>query len=143
MTNPSGLSIRVAVGVLERNGEILLCRRSKSARYALKWEFPGGKVETGETSEEAVRRELREELGIEARIGNSLWNEETTYPDGGVFSVSFYHVCEWSGEIVNRVFDRVEWTYPQSLAERYDILQGNAKFCRELPVLLRNNYVAG
>lgn len=137
-TNSSCSLVRVAAAALIRNDEILLCQRAKSARYALKWEFPGGKLEIGETPEEAVRRELREELGIEAQIGDLLWSEETAYPDGGVFAVLFFCVYKWTGEIVNRVFDRIEWTYPQSLAERYDILQGNAGFCRELPILLCN-----
>lgn len=135
-------SVKVAAGVLFAGGRVLLCRRAASARYALQWEFPGGKVEIGETPSEAIAREIREELGVEASIGALLWHEETSYPDGGIFAVSFYLITEWAGDIVNQVFDTVEWTQPDGLAERYEILQGNLKFCNELPRLLRENGVS-
>ncbi len=139
--NHAERSVKVAAGVLIAGGRALLCRRAVSARYALQWEFPGGKVEPGETPPQAVARELREELGVEAHIGALLWHEETSYPDGGIFAVSFYLVTEWTGEIVNHVFDAVEWTQPDGLTERYEILQGNVKFCNQLPRLLREHGV--
>jgi mutator protein MutT len=55
----------VAVGVLRKINRILICQRKHGGRYALKWEFPGGKFEIGETIEQCLRRELREELSIE------------------------------------------------------------------------------
>lgn len=138
----SNTTILVAAGVLASGGNVLLCRRAEGARYALQWEFPGGKVEHGESPADALRRELSEELGITAQIGQLLWHEETAYPDGGVFAVSFFAVESWEGEIRNRVFDKVEWTSPEGLAERYEILQGNITFCGLLPELLRNTNLA-
>jgi 8-oxo-dGTP diphosphatase len=61
--------IAVTAGILRRDGRILICRRPEGKRLAGVWEFPGGKMEPGETPEECLRRELREELGFDARIG--------------------------------------------------------------------------
>lgn len=63
--------MNVVAAVIEKDGLILICQR-KSGRHALKWEFPGGKVEHGETLPEALARELREELAIDALIGKSM-----------------------------------------------------------------------
>ncbi len=128
--------IEVAVGVLTHEENVLLCRRAANARYALQWEFPGGKIERGESPSEALCREIREELGVEAAIGEILWQEKSEYPDGGFFAVSFFHVPSWKGEIVNYVFDKLEWTSPLELVMRYDILQGNRVFCEKLPEIL-------
>ncbi|HSD11856.1 MAG TPA: NUDIX domain-containing protein, partial [Candidatus Binatia bacterium] len=64
MSNP----VRVVAGVCLRDGKALVCKRSVARPHAGKWEFPGGKVEPGETLAEALRRELREELGIVAEV---------------------------------------------------------------------------
>jgi len=71
--------IRVAAGVAERCGRALVCRRSLDRRHPGKWEFPGGKLEAGETAEAALRRELREELGIEAEIRGEICKAEHRY----------------------------------------------------------------
>ena len=60
----------VAAAVIEKDGKILIAQRKKGWRFAGKWEFPGGKIEPNETPEECLRRELREELGIETEIGD-------------------------------------------------------------------------
>ena len=63
--------IAVVAGVLRREGRVLLSRRIRGADVG-RWEFPGGKLERGETPEQALRRELREELGIEVQVGAAL-----------------------------------------------------------------------
>ena len=69
----------VVAGVLERDGKILICRRRADQPHPLKWEFPGGKIEAGESPEFALMRELREELGIEATAGAELMRYEFAY----------------------------------------------------------------
>ncbi|MBL7998773.1 MAG: NUDIX domain-containing protein, partial [Candidatus Kapabacteria bacterium] len=74
--------------------EVLLCRRKKDDRYGLMWEFPGGKVEEGETAFEAVERECTEELGIMILDAHLVRHESADYADGGSFRVEFYVVFE-------------------------------------------------
>ena len=61
--------IVVSAGIVSRNGKIMLCQRKPGGRLPLKWEFPGGKLEEGETPQQALERELREELGVFTRTG--------------------------------------------------------------------------
>jgi 8-oxo-dGTP diphosphatase len=123
--------IKVAVGIIRNEGRVLLCQRKKTARYGLKWEFPGGKVENGEPIEECLRRELEEELGISATIGELYHRQRYEYPDSGIFDVFYYVVPFFSGDIRNRVFASWQWV-PLHLLSSYDILEGN----REIVVKL-------
>jgi 8-oxo-dGTP diphosphatase len=121
--------IIVAVGILTRKitpdaVAVLLCQRRKSARYALKWEFPGGKVEEGEMAADGLRRELREELDIDATIGNLYHRQHYVYPDSGTFDVYYYTISSYSGTLVNNVFETTAWV-PVSELGAYDILEGN------------------
>src|SRR5215467_11743590 len=95
--------IPVAAGILVRNGRILICQRHRSDRYGLQWEFPGGKVGTGETREEALRRELQEELAVQAEIGREVHRVRHRYPDRYV-DVVFYRVDSFGPEPVNQIF---------------------------------------
>lgn len=127
--------IQVAVGIItqEINGHdtVLLCQRKHDVRYALKWEFPGGKLEKGEEATDCLRRELREELGIDATVGEPFHRQHCVYSDRGEFDVVYYRVSGYSGEIDNRVFESIEWVRPSDL-NRYDILEGNAEAIRIL-----------
>lgn len=122
--------IQVAVGIITRNEtsthttRVLLCQRKKSSRYGLKWEFPGGKVEEGETIDVCLRRELCEELNIRADIGALIHRQHYVYPDSGTFDVFYHLVTSFSGEIVNHVFESYAWVEINKLQE-YDILEGN------------------
>jgi 8-oxo-dGTP diphosphatase len=123
--------IKVAVGIIIDDGKVLLCQRKKSAPYGLKWEFPGGKVEDGEPVEECLRRELAEELGISAVIGQLYHRQHYLYPDSGTFDVFYYHVESFSGAIQNHVFESFEWVPVQSLTS-YDILEGSRDVVNKL-----------
>ncbi len=120
----------VVAGVLERDGKILICRRRADQAHALKWEFPGGKLETGESPESALARELREELGIEAAIGLEVMRYEFAYPGKQPILLIFLTVANWRGEVQNRIFETIVWEGPDSLA-RYDFLEGDARFLAE------------
>ncbi len=127
--------VGVSVAIIRRGDEVLLCQRNEKARYALQWEFPGGKIEQGETPEAALSRELFEELDIMAEIGQLLHAEESVYPDGGKFFVHFYLVEKFSNEIQNKVFQTVEWVLPEDLL-KFQVLEGNVDICRNLPGIL-------
>src|ERR1700677_682200 len=99
----------VVAAVIEREGRILICQRKRGGRHALKWEFPGGKVEPGEDSRTALTRELREELQIEANIGAELHTETVRYPTGPPIHLQFFQVTEFSGEPMNVEFEQIVW----------------------------------
>ena len=131
----------VAVGIVFNGGRVLACQRREDAVYPLKWEFPGGKVEAGETPENALRRELREELSIEADTAREFFTQEWIYPEGvenprrdGSFRVFYFLVHSFTGEPVNNAFERILWVDPAKLLT-LDILEGN----REAIVLLLKN----
>lgn len=117
--------IEVAVAILRQPDlSVLLCQRHPHKSYPLKWEFPGGKIEAGETPEQALRRELTEELSIVAEIGQ-LFHEETAHysVDGKTYNVRFYVVGRWEGEPQNNVFADHRWVRPEDIAT-LDILEG-------------------
>ena len=121
----------VAAGVLRRDGRILICQRRASQDHPLKWEFPGGKLESGESPAEALVRELREELGIQASLPLELTRYRFAYPARKEILLVFLEVPGWRGEIVNHIFERMEWAAPEELAG-YDFLEGDFSFLRWL-----------
>ena len=99
----------VAVGVLVRpDGQFLLTSRPEGKVYAGYWEFPGGKVEPGETIEQALARELREELGIQIGAAHPWKVEMFDYPHALV-RLNFCKVFEWSGELHMREGQQFAW----------------------------------
>jgi 8-oxo-dGTP diphosphatase len=122
---------QVVAGILERDGQWLICRRRADQAHPGKWEFPGGKVEAGETSEAALIRELREELGIEAGTPQEISRYEFAYPGKNAILLIFLKVPGWAGEIENRIFDSVVWEWPEGLKD-YDFLEGDAPFIAEI-----------
>jgi mutator protein MutT len=121
----------VVAGVIERAGKILICQRKPQGRHPLKWEFPGGKVEPGEDTRAALRRELREELGIEAEIGLEMHHYQVRYGNEPPFDLVFYRVDSYRGALRNLDFARIVWEKPRDLA-RYDFLEGDIAFVNGL-----------
>jgi 8-oxo-dGTP diphosphatase len=123
--------IRVVAGILVRADEILICQRTRHQSKPLKWEFPGGKIEFGEQPRDALRRELEEELGIHADVGDEVERITHTYEDGATVELRFYVVRSFSGELENRIFRDVQWVNRTRLPE-YDFLEADAPLVREL-----------
>ena len=126
-----GVMKEVAVGVIMNGNRILACQRKWTACYPLKWEFPGGKLEPGETAEHALIRELREELNIKPVIGARFHSQEWFYPEGAAdaggdaaFHVFYYRVPSFVGELTNKAFEQIRWVSPVEL-QGMDILEGN------------------
>ncbi|MEE8304469.1 MAG: (deoxy)nucleoside triphosphate pyrophosphohydrolase [Candidatus Tectomicrobia bacterium] len=128
---PASSTIKVVAGLIQQNGELLICQRRRDGAFALKWEFPGGKVEPGETYEESLHRELREELDIEAQIGPVVYRTRHDYPGAYTVELFFYYVPSYNGIVRNQAFEQVRWETPDRLAG-FDFLAGDA----ELIVLL-------
>jgi len=117
----------VVAGVLEHNGKILICRRRADQPHPLKWEFPGGKLELGESPNAALIRELREELGIESEAGSEIVRYEFVYPGRQAILLVFMRVSAWRGDIQNRIFETIRWE-PFEALSNYDFLEGDAPF---------------
>ena len=117
----------VVAGILQRGDTILICRRRADQAHALKWEFPGGKVEHGESPAEALQRELREELGIDSDAAAEIARYEFAYPGKRPILLIFLRVTEWRGEVENRIFERIVWERPERLRD-YDFLEGDIAF---------------
>jgi 8-oxo-dGTP diphosphatase len=115
------------------NRELFICQRRADQPMGLKWEFPGGKIEPGETSVEALARELSEELGIDATIGQPITTIHHTYRNGGAIEIEFFLVREFRGELTNHIsiFEQMLWTSVARLPE-YDFLAADLNLIRDL-----------
>jgi 8-oxo-dGTP diphosphatase len=123
--------LRVVAAVIERDGLILIGQRPRGKSHALEWEFPGGKVEPGESPRKALQRELREELEIEARIGRERSRYRFTYGSRNPIELIFYTVTRFTGEPVNRAFAEIRWVSRWELGG-YSFLEGDLAFIRLL-----------
>jgi 8-oxo-dGTP diphosphatase len=120
----------VVAAIIQRHGRILIGQRKDLGHHPLKWEFPGGKVEPGETPDAALIRELQEELGIHARIDRELMRYEYQYPGRSRILLIFYRVLDFDGEPRNLDFDQIRWEQPE-LLRNYDFLEGDTQFLAE------------
>lgn len=123
--------VRVSAGLVTRSGQLLICQRRRNALHALKWEFPGGKVKTGEDEAACLLRELTEELGIQATLGEELHRTSHTYPNGRSVALTFFHIPAYQGTLANNVFETLAWVEPTQLLG-YDFLEGNIAFVADL-----------
>ncbi len=122
--------IPVVAGFLKKDQKILVGQRPENHSLAGLWEFPGGKIEIGETPEQALQRELNEELGIEAQIGTLKLACTHSYGDVGII-ILFYEVNYWKGEPKAKHHLMLEWIYPQELKTR-PIPEANKKILNDL-----------
>lgn len=111
--------------------EVLICQRKADQPMSLKWEFPGGKIEAGESSEDALARELNEELGITAVIGRQVARIRHKYRNGGVIDLQFFVVREFDGTLENRIFNDMRWA-PLTELPGYDFLAADLGLIRDL-----------
>ncbi len=121
----------VVAGLIERDGKILVCQRQAGDSHQFKWEFPGGKVETGETPKQALERELEEELGIRAEVAEEIARYEFRYPKRPPILLIFYHVGAFEGEPASLAFEQIRWE-PREQLTTYDFLDGDRDFVRRL-----------
>jgi len=122
---------RVVAGVIVKDGRVLVCQRTRHQTMPLKWEFPGGKIEEGEQPRDALRRELEEELGILATIGDEVARIQHEYPNGGMVELRFFIVRAFERDIENRIFREIQWAEPKDLP-KYDFLEADETFVRDL-----------
>ena len=97
----------------------------------LKWEFPGGKIEDGEQPRDAMRRELEEELGIAAEVGEEVRRLIHEYPGGGSVELRFFEVRKYEGELENRIFREIRWVTRRELLD-LDFLEADLGLVKDL-----------
>jgi 8-oxo-dGTP diphosphatase len=122
---------RVVAALIVKNGKILVCQRTRHQNMPLKWEFPGGKIEDGEQPRAALRRELDEELGIQAQVEQEVARICHAYKNGGSVELRFYLVREYDGEVENRIFRDVQWAKRRDLPS-YDFLEADRDLVKDL-----------
>lgn len=106
--------IHVTCAIIEKNGFVLAAQRSAAMSLPLKWEFPGGKIDTGESPEGCLKRELMEELGITVKVGQALSPNTYHYP---AFTVTLYpFICGIDvGEVILHEHSAIMWLPPEKL----------------------------
>ena len=122
---------RVVAGLIVKEGKLLVCQRTRHQTMPLKWEFPGVKIVEGEQPRDALRRELEEELGIFATIGDELARIQHEYPNGGMVELRFFVVRDFRGELENRIFRDLQWSWPKDLP-KFDFLEADLSLVRDL-----------
>ncbi|HEY9593015.1 MAG TPA: 8-oxo-dGTP diphosphatase MutT [Spirochaetia bacterium] len=122
--------MRVTAGIMESDGRVLIARRRPGKHMGGKWEFPGGKIEPGETPEQSLHRELDEELAIRARVGEFLCS--TSYVGDGVsLELLVYRIDAVEGEPQLLEHDEIRWVVPGDLLE-YDLADSDRTVVEKL-----------
>jgi 8-oxo-dGTP diphosphatase len=118
-------AIAVVAGLIYQGRRLLVCQRKAGGPFGLKWEFPGGKVEAGEKSLEALCRELTEELGIEVESAREVFRNTHRYgaPPAEI-ELTFFLVESYCGTVTNRVFNEIRWAESEELTT-LDFLDGD------------------
>ncbi len=127
----SGKSLEVVAALIFREGRLLACQRRGSGEFPLKWEFPGGKVEEGESDIDALRRELREELGIAIHQCTEIFVHSHSYPQGPEVRLKFFRVEKYEGEVTNIAFQQISWVKIHELSG-LDFLAGDRPLIEKL-----------
>ena len=122
---------RVVAALIFRDEQILVCQRTRHQTMPLKWEFPGGKIEPGEQPRDALRRELDEELGIDATIGEEVARIRHDYRNGATVELRFYKVQEYKGQLENRIFKDMRWAKRSELPS-FDFLEADLGLVQNL-----------
>jgi 8-oxo-dGTP diphosphatase len=122
---------RVVAALIFEDDKLLVCQRTRHQTMPLKWEFPGGKIEEGEQPRDALHRELDEELGIDAKIGQEVSRIVHEYPGGGSVELRFFLVNEYQGTIENKIFRDIRWSLRSELSQ-YDFLEADLTLVRDL-----------
>lgn len=117
------LFIPVASGVIIKNNKILIGLRAEGDSGAGMWEFPGGKIELNESKEDAIKRELREELDIEVTVNQKIMKYSHKFKNT-IYEISFFEINKFAGSIKKNVHDDLQWVELASL-KKYRFISGD------------------
>lgn len=127
-------AVQVVVGILCQENKVLVGKRPDGKPYAGFWEFPGGKIEAGESSDQALKRELEEELTIKATAMQPWFQHTHTYPDKTVV-LTIWWVKAFEGKIKSQVHQSLKWVTLSEL-QQLPILEGNYLITQRLATVL-------
>ena len=122
----------VVGGLIQQNQKILICQRKDDGDHPLKWEFPGGKLKDNENNQDALKRELKEELSIE--INEMIFFDEYLFEYKKLsknLKLVFFQIFQFEGEIQNKVHQQLKWIDISKLGD-YDFLEGDLKIINKL-----------
>ena len=119
--------IQVVAAIIEREGRILIGQRQPKQSHPLQWEFPGGKVEPGESPEQALTRELEEELAIRGARGEEILRYDYEYPGKPAITLIFFRVASYEGELQNLIYREMRWE-PRAGLAAFDFVAGDRQF---------------
>jgi 8-oxo-dGTP diphosphatase len=131
VTVPNTDTVAVAVALIVSRNRVLMGRRRTTKLFPLHWEFPGGKLEPGETYEQALARELNEEIGIIAKVGECIFSEVVTYAPGITYDILYFVVRSFDGDIVNHEFESIGWFMCEELPHLLH-LSGNDRILHQI-----------
>ena len=123
--------VQVVAAIIERQGRILIGQRRPDQSHPLKWEFPGGKVEPGETPGQALTRELDEELAIRNARGTEITRYEFAYPGKNPILLIFHRVTEFEGEPQNLIYREIRCE-PRAQLPTFDFVEGDRAFIQAI-----------
>ena len=123
-------TIKVTGAIIENDDNFLIGRRAKNEKSSGMWEFPGGKLEEGESPKECIKRELKEELNIDAEIGELFFSYTYNYPHVS-YELYFFKVNSFFGEPVKSVHDKLKWEKLKNFY-KYDFLAGDGPLIDKL-----------
>lgn len=122
--------VPVVAALMRRQGKVLVGQRPEGSSLAKTWEFPGGKIELHESPEEALKRELKEELGVEAEIGDLKFAGTHTYGKTGILFL-FFDVKYWKGAVKTQQHMELRWVTPKEL-NTLELPEANTKFLKQI-----------
>ncbi|MDA8440961.1 MAG: 8-oxo-dGTP diphosphatase MutT [Peptococcaceae bacterium] len=123
----------VTAAIILKGNQVLIAQRAQDDKLAGKWEFPGGKVEPGETPQECLKREIYEELTLEIEVRDFFAQSIYSYANGAIKLMAFY--CQWiAGEVTLQVHSRVAWATWQEL-DQYDFAPADIPLVDKLKLL--------
>lgn len=125
--------IRAVVGILNRDGKVLVAERPPNKPYSGYWEFPGGKIEPNESGSDALKRELHEELGIDVIASKRWFEHEHAYPDK-IVHLEIWLVTHFTGEPHGKENQQLRWATFNDMAE-LRLLEGNLQFMDKIKTL--------
>ncbi len=122
--------IDVTAAILVKDGKILIAKRTPEDKQPGKWEFPGGKIEAGESARECLKREMQEEFGIEVRVGKFMGESVYHYPHGSIRLLAY--LAEWqAGDLALKDHADYAWAQCDRLAE-FDFAPADLPFVQKL-----------